>query len=148
MRKGLKLGSVIGMGLFLFSLLVSPLPAATPEALDAYEDAVVEVMTANGDFTGEGRGFLDHKKRELGLTDEEARQIEEEVRYTFPLPGVTIDAPDALDDYEAAVLEVMTNDGGISDEDRTLLDHKRVELGLTDEEARQIEEEVRQATKR
>lgn len=80
MRKDLKLALVVGMGLCVFSLLFSPLSAASPKALDAYEDAVEMVMTRDGEITAEGRAFLENKKNELGLTDEEASGIEEEVR--------------------------------------------------------------------
>lgn len=80
MRKSLKLFSVIGMGLFLFGLMVSPLSAATPEEMEAYQATVEEFMTAEGEITVEDRAILNEERGELGLTDEEATQIEEQVR--------------------------------------------------------------------
>jgi hypothetical protein len=80
MRKGLKLGSLIAMGLFLLSLLASPLLAASPAALENYEQAVEAVMTPDGEISTDDRALLERKKGELGLTDEEAADIEEQVR--------------------------------------------------------------------
>ncbi len=80
MRKGLKLASVIGMGLFLFSALISPIQAATPEDLEAYKEAVEEVMTEDGQVDLEDRSWLNEQRSEFGLTEQQAKQIEEQVR--------------------------------------------------------------------
>ncbi len=79
MRNVLKLIHLIAMGLLL-CLLVSPLPAASPEALERYEEAVQAVMAPDGELSTEDRVFLERKKGELGLTDEEAADIEDQVR--------------------------------------------------------------------
>ncbi len=80
MRKSSKWVSLIAAGLFLFSLLASPIQAATPEGLEDYRATVQEVMTEDGQIRIDDRSFLDAKKAELGLTDQEAAQIEEQVR--------------------------------------------------------------------
>jgi hypothetical protein len=80
MRKSSKWISLIATGLFLFNLLAIPVQAATPEALTTYREAVEEVMTWEGQIDGEDRPFLNEKRAELGLTDQEAKGIEEEVR--------------------------------------------------------------------
>jgi hypothetical protein len=83
MRNGLRLVSLIATGLFLFGLMVSPLSAATPEELGAYQATVEEFMTAEGEITVEDRAILNEEKGELGLTEQEAAQIEEQVRQTL-----------------------------------------------------------------
>lgn len=80
MRKNLKPGSLIAMGLFLLNLLASPLLAASPAALEKYEQAVETVMKPGGEISADDRALLERKKGELGLTDEEAADIEEQVR--------------------------------------------------------------------
>jgi hypothetical protein len=79
-RKSAKWVSLIATGLFLFNLLALPVQAATPEALEDYRETVQEVMTVDGQVGPDDRAFLNEKKGELGLTDEEATRIEEEVR--------------------------------------------------------------------
>ncbi len=80
MRKGSKWIALIATGLFLVSVLTFPVQAATPEALEAYSGFVQEVMTEDGQIGPDDRHFLDEKRDELALTDEEANSIEEEVR--------------------------------------------------------------------
>ncbi len=80
MRKSSKWVTLIATGLFLFGLLASPVLAATPEALDTYREAVEASMTEDGQVSVDDRAFLEGKKHELELTDEEATQIEEEIR--------------------------------------------------------------------
>ena len=80
MRKGLKRASVIATGLCLFSLLAFPLWAATPEAVEAYKEYGQEVMTEEGQIESEDRPFLNDYREELELTQQEATQIEEQVR--------------------------------------------------------------------
>lgn len=80
MRKGSKWIALIATGLFLVSVLTFPVQAATPEALQAYSDVVQEVMTEDGQIGSDDRTFLNEKKAEFGLTDQEAKSIEEEVR--------------------------------------------------------------------
>ena len=129
--------SLITAGLLLFGLLTFPLLAGTREAWDAYEKAVESVMTIEGEIPSESRAFLQQKKAELGLTDEEAAEIEEQVRQdAYPIG--------ALEAYQQVVKEVMTIDGDITIEGRAFLDRTRRELGLTDEEAAEIEEHVRE----
>lgn len=80
MRKRTKWGSLIATGLFVFNLVAFPVQAATPEALETYRETVEEVMTEDGQIDGEDRSFLYEKRTELGLTEEEAKEIEEEIR--------------------------------------------------------------------
>lgn len=80
MRKSSKWISLMATGLFLVSVLTFPVKAATPEALQAYSDVVQDVMTEDGQIGPEDRTFLDEKRTEFGLTDQEAKSIEEEVR--------------------------------------------------------------------
>jgi len=79
-RKSAKWVSLIAIGLFLFKLLALPVQAATPEALETYRETVQEVMTMDGQVGPDDRAFLNEKKGELGITDEEATRIEEEIR--------------------------------------------------------------------
>lgn len=79
MRRALRL-SLIVMGIFLFSLVVSRVPAATPEALEAYKEAVEWVIGQDGEIEPEDRSALDAKKLNLGITDDEAVKIEEQIR--------------------------------------------------------------------
>jgi hypothetical protein len=79
-RKSAKWVSLIATGLFLFNLLALPVQAATPEALETYRETVQEVMTMDGQVGPDDRAFLNEKKGELGITDEEATRIEEEIR--------------------------------------------------------------------
>ncbi len=51
--------------------------------------------------------------------------------------------PDALQNYKETVKEVMGRDGDIEALDRVLLDGKKGEFGLTDEEAEGIETQIR-----
>lgn len=80
MRKSTRWTSLIAVGLFLFSILASPVLAATPEALDSYGEAVQGAMTEDGQISADDRSLLDDKKEEFGLTDEEAKHIEEQIR--------------------------------------------------------------------
>jgi uncharacterized membrane protein YebE (DUF533 family) len=80
MRRSTEWISLIASGLLLFNLLAAPVQAATPEALEEYTEAVENAAKTEGKIDAEERATLDQKKKDLGLTDEEATQIEEKVQ--------------------------------------------------------------------
>ncbi len=59
----------------------------------------------------------------------------------FPVQAAT---PEALEEYTEAVEAAMKSEGKIDAEEREILDQKKEELELTDEESTQIEEKVQQ----
>ena len=83
MRKSI-LGSLVAMGLVLISLTTSVVQAGTPVALAQYRQAVTRVMRWNGEVFPSDRAILDGKKVELGLTDQEASDIEDRIRANVP----------------------------------------------------------------
>lgn len=83
MRKSIR-GSLVAMGLVLISLTTSVVQAATPAALAQYQQAATRVMGWNGEVFPSDRVSLDGKKVELGLTDQEASGIEDQIRANTP----------------------------------------------------------------
>jgi hypothetical protein len=78
------LGSLVVMGLVLVGLPTSVVQAGTPAALAQYQQAVTRLMRWNGEVFPSDRAILDGKKVELGLTDEEASDIEDQIRANPP----------------------------------------------------------------
>ena len=81
-----KLFSLGAMGPLLFAVLSAPIQAATPDALQNYKETVKEVMGRDGDIEAHDRVLLDGKKGEFGLTDQEAEDIEAQVRLEITSP--------------------------------------------------------------
>lgn len=79
MGKATKWISLVGTGVFLFSVMAFPVWAATVKALDTYRQAVMLAMHPEGEILDHDRKTLDSKKVQLGLTDQEASRIEAEV---------------------------------------------------------------------
>ena len=75
------------------------------------------------------RALLEAKRQQLGMSEEEARQIEERVQGT---DGA----------YRELVHMLYRDDLRLDESERILLDAKRQQLGMSEAEARQIEEEV------
>ncbi|MGH7411810.1 MAG: hypothetical protein ACREJ6_12220 [Candidatus Methylomirabilis sp.] len=86
MPAGRKLFSLGAMGVLLFAVLSAPIQAAAPDALESYKETVKEVMGRNGEIETYDRVLLDGKKGEFGLTDEEAEDIEVQVRLEITSP--------------------------------------------------------------
>lgn len=58
----------------------APALAATDAARQAYREAVQEAMQQDKSITEQDRAALDQQKTHLGLTDDEAQEIEQQVR--------------------------------------------------------------------
>lgn len=86
MPAGRKLFSLGAMGVLLFAVLSAPIQAAAPDALESYKETVKEVMGRDGEVETYDRVLLDGKKGEFGLTDEEAEDIEAQVRLEITSP--------------------------------------------------------------
>lgn len=82
----MKVVSLGAMGLLLFAVLSAPIQAATPDALQSYRETVKEVMGRDGEIETYDRVLLDGRKGEFGLTDEEAEDIEAQVRLEITSP--------------------------------------------------------------
>jgi hypothetical protein len=80
MRKFSRLGSLVAMGVVLISLTASVVRAATPGAVDQYQQAVEQVMRWDGEILPSDRALLDAKRSQLGLTPQEAKSTEDLVR--------------------------------------------------------------------
>ncbi|HET7854370.1 MAG TPA: hypothetical protein VFM04_07920 [Candidatus Methylomirabilis sp.] len=82
----MKVVSLGAMGLLLFAVRSVPIQAATRYALQSYREVVQEVIGRDGEIETYDRVLLDGKKGEFGLTDEEAEDIETEVRLEITSP--------------------------------------------------------------
>jgi len=81
-----KLVSLGATGLLLLAARTVPIQAATPDALQSYREVVQEVVGRDGEIETYDRVLLDGKKGEFGLTDQEAEDIETQVRFEITSP--------------------------------------------------------------
>jgi hypothetical protein len=87
MPAGKKVFSLGAMGLLLFTFFAAPIQAATADAIESYKESVKEVMGQDGEIATYDRVLLDGKKGEFGLTDQEAEDIEAQVRLEMTSPA-------------------------------------------------------------
>ncbi|MBI2080276.1 MAG: hypothetical protein HYT86_00870 [candidate division NC10 bacterium] len=71
--------SIVAISLAAF-LTAAPALAATDEARQAYREAVQAVMQQDKSISEQDRASLDQQKANLGLSDDEAQEIEQQVR--------------------------------------------------------------------
>lgn len=79
LRDDLTNTAILAVSLAAF-LAATPAPAATDEARQTYRDAVQAAMQQDKNISAQDRTSLDQQKATLGLSDDEAWEIEQQVR--------------------------------------------------------------------
>jgi hypothetical protein len=107
-----------------------------------YQTRVELLVEDEGQITEEDRRILDRVKVKLKISDEKARELEQQV-----LQSIQPSYSDNELSYIEEIKFCLEDDGLISDKERQILELEREELGISNERAIELEEEILQKLK-
>lgn len=125
-----------GMNVYLDNTETSFLEQDTSDVLtsneEKYKEEVLFCIEDGGDITQEDRKYLERKRIKLGISEERAKEIENQA-----LPSLTDNEKEYIETYKE-----MCENGDISERVRRLLDRERESLGISKERANELEKMV------
>lgn len=111
-------------------------PTGEPKPLTAeeekYKEEVLFCLEETGTITDDDRKYLERKRKKFGISEERAREIEEEA-----VPSLTENEKEYLETFKE-----LTVSGTLTDRAKRLLERERESLGIPKERADEIEKLV------